>query len=72
MVGNLAALSEEKISIGSGKEIEGYLIEARSIGGLSGSPVFLNLGSVRSIGGQVKHALGIPTRIFLLGLIHGH
>jgi hypothetical protein len=41
-IGNLAALSEEKISIGSGREIEGYLIEARSIGGLSGSPVFLN------------------------------
>jgi hypothetical protein len=42
-IGNLAALNEERIvSISWGKEIEGYLIEARSIGGLSGSRVFLN------------------------------
>ena len=49
----------------------GYLIEARSIGGLSGSPVFVNMGLVRRIGGEVKHSLG-TTSILLLGLIHGH
>jgi hypothetical protein len=68
-VGNLAALNEEKISTDSFREMEGYLIECRSTGGLSGSPVFLNLGSTRSIGG--KYAQGVAA-IFLLGLIHGH
>ena len=68
-VGTLAALNEEKIATEIG-EMDAYLIEARSIGGLSGSPVFLNLGVVRFIGGQVKHAKD-PV-FFLLGLIHGH
>jgi hypothetical protein len=49
--------------------IEGYLIEARSIGGLSGSPVFLNLGPTRIIQGETKFMSGM---FFLLGLIHGH
>jgi hypothetical protein len=71
-VGNLAALSDEKISTKSFGEIEGYLIEARSAGGLSGSPAFLNLGPVRQIGGEIKYATGKKPIIFLLGLIHGH
>jgi hypothetical protein len=50
-IGNLAALNEERIvSNRWGKEIEGYLIEARSIGGLSGSPVFLNLEGAPLLG----------------------
>jgi hypothetical protein len=69
-VGNLAALNEEKIATNSFGEIDAYLIEVRSIGGLSGSPAFLNLGTVRFIEGQVKHA---NKPIFLLlGLVHGH
>jgi hypothetical protein len=73
-VGNLAALDEEKISSSNfAKEMEGYLIEVRSTGGLSGSPVFLNLGSVRTLGGQTKHLTGGDVaKIFLLGLVHGH
>jgi hypothetical protein len=67
-VGNLAALDEEKID----DEIECYLVEARSTGGLSGSPVFLNLGVIRNIGGEVKHLKGSTTSIHLLGLVHGH
>ena len=70
-VGNLAAMAEEKVSTRDFGLVEAYLIEARSIGGLSGSPVFLNLGVVRYIDGQVKHAQGGPM-FFLLGLIHGH
>jgi len=71
-VGNLAALNEERIVTKSFGEIDAYLIEARSIGGLSGSPVFLNLGIVRKVGGQVKHASGPGSIFYLLGLIHGH
>ncbi len=70
-VGNLAAMAEEKVVTKDFGLIHAYLIEARSIGGLSGSPVFLNLGVVRYIDKQVKHAQGGPI-FFLLGLIHGH
>lgn len=39
-VGNIAAMPHERIKTQSG-DIEGYLVETRSIGGLSGSPVFV-------------------------------
>jgi hypothetical protein len=42
--------------------MDGFLIEARSIGGLSGSPVFV------SIQGEI---IG-RRRFYLLGLMHGH
>lgn len=69
-VGNIACMTEEKVSTRLFGEIDAYLIEARSIGGLSGSPVFLNLGTTRLIDGQLKFANG-PI-YFLFGLIHGH
>jgi hypothetical protein len=69
-VGNLAAMNEERIETKDFGEMDGYLIEARSIGGLSGSPVFLNLGVIRIIGGKTKFVNS--AKIFLLGLIHGH
>ena len=70
-VGNLAALTEEKVNTKDYGLVDAYLIEARSIGGLSGSPAFLNLGVVRFVGNAVKHSTGGPI-FFLLGLIHGH
>ena len=70
-VGNLAVMAEEKVATKDFGLVDAYLIEARSIGGLSGSPVFLNLGVVRYIDSQVKHASGGPM-FYLLGLIHGH
>lgn len=70
-VGNLAALAEEKVVTRDFGPMDAYLVEARSIGGLSGSPVFLNLGVVRYVGNQVKHAEKGPIHL-LLGLIHGH
>jgi hypothetical protein len=70
-VGNLAALTEERVVTKDFGPIDAYLIEARSIGGLSGSPVFPNLGVVRFINGVVKHATTGPIQL-LLGLIHGH
>ena len=70
-VGNLAALTEEQVVTTVFGPIDAYLIEARSIGGLSGSPVFLNLGVVRFVSGAVKHSTNGPIQL-LLGLIHGH
>jgi len=69
--GNIAAFSEERVVTKEFGPMDAYLVEARSIGGLSGSPVFVNLGSVRYLDGQIKHSLQGPMA-FLLGLVHGH
>jgi hypothetical protein len=71
-VGNLAALNDEKIATDKFGKIDGYLIEARSTGGLSGSPVYLNLGIVRKIGNTVRQYDGDGPSIHFLGLVHGH
>lgn len=63
--GNLACLNEELISTRFG-QMDAFLIEVRSIGGLSGSPVFLNLGPAKSDAGEDYN------EIYLFGLIHGH
>jgi hypothetical protein len=64
----------EKVEVKDFGLIDAYLVEARSIGGLSGSPVFVYLGPLR-----IKNReLQIPPpsgkfRIFcLMGLMHGH
>jgi hypothetical protein len=54
-IGNIAAMPGEPVTTRLG-DMPAYLIEARSVGGLSGSPVFLHTGN----------------RFFLLGLVHGH
>ena len=70
--GNIAAMPEEPIETASGLLMDAYLVEARSIGGLSGSPVFANLGIVRALGGAVKHATKGVGIYYLMGLMHGH
>jgi hypothetical protein len=78
-IGNIAALPEEPITWRrervSGTELvtmdPPYLVETRSIGGLSGSPVFVNLGGVRTQGRSVSMIAG-PQPFYLLGLMHGH
>lgn len=61
-VGNIAMMDEERVYSREFGLMEAYLIEARSIGGISGSPVF-----VWSSG-----AGGLLNTFFLLGSIHGH
>jgi len=63
--GNLAMLPDEQIQIETGYA-DVYLVEARSIGGLSGSPVFVRSADFRSEG------LDSTRGIKLLGLMHGH
>lgn len=46
-VGNIAALPVESIRVGS-PTVPAYLIETRSLGGISGAPVFLHLDPARS------------------------
>lgn len=67
-VGNIAAMPSEPISSPFGPA-NAYLIEARSIGGLSGSPVFVNLMGVRTLPGTLR--IGGRHHV-LLGLVHGH
>lgn len=66
-VGNIALMPEEKVNTKIFGSIEAYLIEARSIGGLSGSPVFVNIEGIR----KGQWVLGKQS-LYLLGLIHGH
>jgi hypothetical protein len=69
-VGNIACFVEEKIQTQKYGEIDAYLIEARSIGGLSGSPVFINLPQVYVENNTLAWS-NVP-RGCLVGLIHGH
>jgi hypothetical protein len=68
-VGNIAMLSDEKVWVSwhDGCAIDAYLIEARSIGGISGSPVFFSKSPLK--GGNLN--LG-KNEFYLGGLIHGH
>jgi hypothetical protein len=71
--GNIAMFpgSDEKIKTAMG-EAEVYLIEARSIGGLSGSPVFVR-ETVNMLFESGEHRLlSAPGKVHLLGVMHGH
>lgn len=69
--GNIALMSEEKVYTSTMGDIDAYLIEARSIGGLSGSPAFAYMGDVRSIKGKID--IGGKSKLFFwMGLVHGH
>ncbi len=51
------------------RPFQAYLTEVRSIGGLSGSPVFVMLGSGRLTDKELDHKLH---KGFLIGLVRGH
>lgn len=65
-IGNIANMPEEPVQTKDLGLIDAYLVEARSIGGLSGSPVFVQTGGLR------RNQLSSGTRFYLLGLMHGH
>lgn len=67
-VGNIAAMPGEPLVDEAGLKYRAYLAEVRSIGGLSGSPVFGYLGPARPIRGGLE--LGL--KLVLIGLIRGH
>jgi hypothetical protein len=52
--------------------MDAYLIELRSLGGLSGSPVFLHLSGPRSKKNSDKFFVIEPHAFYLLGLVNGH
>jgi hypothetical protein len=74
-VGNISALPSEPVNTKYAGYIKAYLVETRSIAGLSGSPVFalpdpgmvlLDVLEHRRTGRRLKQAAA------LLGLMHGH
>jgi hypothetical protein len=72
--GNIAMMPKDRLPIRNFGEMEAYLAEGRSIGGLSGSPVFVrNTVKMPAVTPQ-----GAPGNLFglgsvhLLGLMHGH
>jgi hypothetical protein len=70
--GNIAAMPDEKVTVDKLGRIDAYLIEARSIGGLSGSPVYVHVQAVRYTDDRTPTAIyGGPSH-YLLGLMHGH
>jgi hypothetical protein len=71
-IGNIAAMPSEPVESQIGP-LDAYLVEARSIGGLSGSPVFVNLGLYRKVGDKIMQARESEVGVHrLLGLMHGH
>ncbi len=67
--GTIAAMPEEKIKTTYGLH-EAYLIEARSIDGLSGSPVFAATSLSFVQDGKVGIASGVA--VYLIGMLLGH
>lgn len=67
-VGNIAAMPEERVTCSTYGSIEAILVESRSIGGLSGSPVFVQLSGLTRLG---RLNLGGPS-FALLGMMRGH
>lgn len=72
--GNVAMVPTDKMPVNGG-ETDVYLIEGRSIGGLSGSPVFvrhtISIDGADSKTGEVHRVSGV-SQLHLLGLVHGH
>ena len=73
-IGNIAMLKDEPVwTRYPGGPIDAHLVEARSIGGLSGSPVFVNLPPIRIANNNfVPLKPGEPQVYLLHGLMHGH
>lgn len=69
-IGHIAAMPEEKVMTDRGG-VHGWLIEAHSIAGLSGSPVFWNVPPVRFVEGKPQHLESGP--VYLpIGILIGH
>jgi hypothetical protein len=71
--GNVAMMPRDRLPIAGFGEMEAYLAEGRSIGGLSGSPVFvrntMKMPIQNAKGSSHLYGLGEG---HLLGLVHGH
>jgi len=73
-MGNVAMIPNGEIQVDGGFA-DVYLIESRSIGGLSGSPVFIR-GTIAqdAIGATAddERFMGLSSQAYLFGVMHGH
>jgi hypothetical protein len=72
--GNIAMMPEDKVAVENFGDMEAYLAEGRSIGGLSGSPAFVRntvKTPMHTAGGKLTAISGLGDS-HLLGLVHGH
>jgi len=70
-VGNIAAVREEKIELRKGLFSDLYLMEVRSVGGLSGSPVFIDIVNAKDYkrdAGNIRYG----ARFRVIGVLTGH
>jgi hypothetical protein len=68
--GHIAAMREEPILTKYCGYVDAYLVEAQSIAGLSGSPVFVQMAPWRIVGSEIRRI--DSKQFYLLGLMHGH
>jgi hypothetical protein len=82
-MGNIAAMPSEPVLVEWPDRtiltpMEAYLVDTRSIKGLSGSPVYVNLPdqkrswNVTGPAGEKQYLVGRFTTWYLLGVVHGH
>jgi hypothetical protein len=69
-MGNIAAMKGEPVPSKYCGYIQAHLIEARSIAGLSGSPVFVRNPPISMVDGKTTSFKGKDW--YLFGLVHGH
>ncbi len=72
--GNIAMMPKDKLPTRDFGDMEAYLAEGRSIGGLSGSPVFVRNTAkmqMQTADGKPAYVAGLG-QPYLLGLVHGH
>ena len=67
--GNIALMPDEPVLTRFVGYIDAYLIETRSIAGLSGSPVWVHMPPIRVVKGRASEYEG--PQFFLLGLVQG-
>jgi hypothetical protein len=69
-VGHISVMREEPVHTKYCGYIDAYLVEVMSIGGLSGSPVFVSMPPMRIV--DLKVQMTDAKQFYLLGLMHGH
>ena len=71
-VGNIAAMLDEPVRGPGGNYLTAYLIELKTIAGLSGSPVFVNPPRVAFRNGGLMHWKGDDPAVIPLGILLGY
>lgn len=66
--GTIAMMPEALIPTKKFGSVEAFLVEVRSLGGLSGSPVFVYLSNIR----RTRKAHRFEAIAYVLGIVHGH